>query len=128
MSLEFGGPYCTERPVECTGGGDSVCGCDGKVYPSECDAHLAGVDIGASGDCEPPGGYFACGPRFCAVGDYCETFPFEGATVTSACKPIPARCEGPPATPPCLCAQNDSGCSGECSTDADGNVLVVCTH
>lgn len=44
------------RPIE----SEKVCGCDGKTYPSECDANQAGVSISDIGECP--------GPR---PGDYC---------------------------------------------------------
>ncbi|MBT9559638.1 MAG: hypothetical protein IV100_26650 [Myxococcales bacterium] len=45
---------CTERPTTCgagTAGKAPVCGCEGKSYPSACDAALAGSSVAALGAC-----------------------------------------------------------------------------
>lgn len=43
---------CVPRPTYCTEGGESVCGCDGRTYASECDARLGGVPILYAHECE----------------------------------------------------------------------------
>lgn len=60
---------CTPRPVICDGVYEPVCGCDATTYPSECDAHHAGVDVAHAGACEGP-----------APGDF-------AASVTASCAP-----------------------------------------
>jgi hypothetical protein len=43
---------CQARPTECPDVDDPVCGCNGLTYDSECDAHLAGVNVASDGECE----------------------------------------------------------------------------
>ena len=87
---------CRPRPAECHDARAPVCGCDGKVHASECEAHAAGVDLDANGGCrERVPGWIACGPRFCdARVSYCEIVlsdVFELPT-DYTCKPLPAAC------------------------------------
>ena len=42
---------CENRPTVCDAGGEEACGCDGKIYPNECEADKAGVGIIAFGKC-----------------------------------------------------------------------------
>jgi len=36
--------FCMPRPATCVAGGPGVCGCDGKAYTNDCEAHRAGTD------------------------------------------------------------------------------------
>jgi hypothetical protein len=73
-----------------------VCGCDGSVYGSACDAFARGIDLDANGRCrETIPDWIACGPRFCdARTSYCEIVlsdVFELPT-DYTCKPLPPAC------------------------------------
>jgi hypothetical protein len=46
---------CTPRPDTCTKDCPGVCGCDGKFYCNECEAHRAGTDDVPSGTCSDAG-------------------------------------------------------------------------
>jgi hypothetical protein len=86
-----------------------ACGCDGKLYDSECAANQAGV--GLSMGCALPAGSFACGPFFCDVAtEYCvvRMQPDETSPTGHECRSFPAACG---MSPDCACIQNDvSGC------------------
>lgn len=50
----------------------SVCGCDGRMYDTPCDAYTVGVDLDANGNCPLAAGDFTCGFRQCSLtGEYC---------------------------------------------------------
>lgn len=42
---------CRPRPDNCAPRREPVCGCDGLVYDSPCEANLAGSDVAASNTC-----------------------------------------------------------------------------
>jgi len=50
-ALADGAGTCQVPPIECTSGGEPVCGCDGERYASECEAHQAGTDDSGNSDC-----------------------------------------------------------------------------
>ena len=98
-------------PLACPAPEYQVCGCDGQLYCSECDAQRAGVDVtGQTGNCgaEPKdcGGFagFTCGED-----EYCDYEPSEmcgAADQMGTCKPRPEVCPlGCPAPEyqPCGC-------------------------
>jgi hypothetical protein len=47
-----GSGVCEVRPEACDAIYDPVCGCDGNTYSSECTAHLEGVSVASTGECE----------------------------------------------------------------------------
>ena len=86
---------CRSIPVGCKAYAP-VCGCDGNVYPHECAAHAARVDLDVAGGCRADVPDFVhCGPRFCnARESYCEIYLSDvGDPPTDhACKPLPPAC------------------------------------
>lgn len=123
-------PVCHLRTGDCDNA-LPVCGCDRKVYPSECAAHEAGVDIGGANAGQElcahdltPAGTFACGPFFCAAaGSYCAYGDGDTGDRSTVCKPLPQACGG---TGSCNCMTLSS--QDTCS-EVEGNgvkgVLVV---
>lgn len=66
---------CKPRPAACPLPlvPEPHCGCDNKVYSSECEVYAAGSDLDRFGRCAPPAGSFACGFRQCTIANqYCE--------------------------------------------------------
>jgi hypothetical protein len=62
---------CQARPDGCDGAYAPVCGCNGLVYPNECEANAAGFDASEAAACEAPDDYVRCGYRFCPKADTC---------------------------------------------------------
>ena len=127
---------CRARPGSCSGVAFSpVCGCDGKVHDSECEAHAAGVDLAVMGGCgtRMPD-WLPCGQRLCDVRkDYCATYlsdVFELPT-DYFCRPLPASClPGDGSTrPTCDCFPRDVACRNFCSvapTDGLAGFHLTC--
>jgi hypothetical protein len=74
-----------------------VCGCDGKTYPSSCDAAGMGASVDYEGECAKTGK--TCGGLLgtqCDAGSFCD-FPAEmacgNADGTGTCKEIPQACD-----------------------------------
>lgn len=62
---------CVSRPTDCPEpGGLAVCGCDGRIYSSACEAHRQGIDVRSEGRCPDPMAYeVARADRDCAPHD-----------------------------------------------------------
>jgi hypothetical protein len=109
---------CVPKPTQCDAKEQPVCGCDSQIYANECEAHLAGVDLGMS--CTAPTGFHLCGASLCLLGvEYCE---ISGADEQSACKPLPAGCG---TTPTCACLSG-LPCASQCSDGGGGYVKLTC--
>jgi Mg-chelatase subunit ChlD len=119
---------CVPRPATCPAGAPA-CGCDGKVYASECAANQAGVDVSAQG-CEPPSpAHFACGPYFCRRADeLCRrTIDTRAspATTSFACAPAAGCTTGCGCGVCGACAR--PSCVEGCASDGSGGRTVTCT-
>jgi hypothetical protein len=114
-------PTCKLKPTSCDGPSAPVCGCDGQIYDSDCEAAEAGVDIG--GECTAPQGTFQCGPGFCTTADeFCQIYN-EFASHQTNCVPLPPACAGGPS---CDCI--DQGCmnSPSCNGSPGGGITWTC--
>lgn len=113
---------CETAPVSvCSAIERQVCGCDGVVYPSACQANLAGSDVSKAAACAAPTGTFRCGWIYCRRdSEYCSSV--EGGAVsfpgTFQCLAMPAACGS---SPSCACL---SPSSGLCTQSSDGALTV----
>jgi hypothetical protein len=115
---------CKPKPQGCDDIFLPVCGCDGKVYPNECEAQAAGVDVGEDVDCEPPEGLFQCGFIFCDPGSqFCvvQISDIGGFPDEYQCQPLPDDCE--PIGCDCL---SDPPCGFNCEPAEDGGFKTIC--
>jgi len=115
---------CVSFPggVTCGISAAPVCGCDGKNYPSPCEAARAGVDISSNTSCPEPTGLFRCGWSYCEHNlQYCHAQV--GGAITNpgiyACNALPAACGG---VPSCACV---AASPMICSTNANGDVTAT---
>ena len=103
-------PSCADKPTNCGTVYDPVCGCDGQVYDSECEAHSQGVDTGAE-TCDPqvtPSGLFPCGFRYCdPTTSYCTHVEGDTGDRDFSCVALPNGCD--PTAPSCSCLTLDQG-------------------
>ena len=116
---------CRARPLECHEAYAPVCGCDGKIARSECEAHAAGIDLDVNGRCpERVPGWIACGARLCdAHTSYCEIILSDVVELPTdyTCKPLPPACvpQGDIAQK-CSCFPAGTRCSSFCGNIPTG--------
>ncbi|HVU51885.1 MAG TPA: hypothetical protein VHL80_14410 [Polyangia bacterium] len=120
---------CRPRPLQWPQTHAPVCGCDGKVYENETQAHMEGVDLAVTGGCQQVIVDWApCGPRFCdARTSYCEIYlsdVFEIPT-TYNCRALPQAClPGPDGFPErtCDCFPASTPCKSFCGPLPTGGI------
>ena len=100
-----------------------VCGCDGTVYQTVCEANEARVDITFADQCAAPQGTYACGTDFCArYTTYCHELDYEGSDSGDiSCEPIPSECASAPS---CECLV-DWWSFDECESDGMGGLYAT---
>jgi hypothetical protein len=96
-----------------------ACGCDGKLGSDECAVETSRVALSVDAPCPAPPDTFRCGYLFCPKSKFC--FESRGPKDTVFfCTDWPCpekKCECNP-VPKCA--------NASCTTDGDGNTLVVC--
>lgn len=96
---------CVPRPEPCPEiPSPRVCGCDGMMYPSACEAQRAGVDVSVDGGCPLIDDTFECGYTWCvSETEYCrqDVSDTDEPDVWS-CFPLPDTCGGIPDCDGCL--------------------------
>jgi hypothetical protein len=117
---------CVKRPQGCPEAliAEPVCGCNGQVFGSVCDANTQGFDVDANHNCPVPPGVFACGFRECDLnGTYCEALGSDIGNEPDVftCKGIPP-CPGPT---DCQCLANQP-CGSNCTGDNLKGFTLVC--
>lgn len=115
---------CQQRPEGCGTDERPVCGCDGQLHASLCQAAGSGQDVDFLGECELPNGGFPCGFSFCILGDeYC--LEQGGPMPTFECIALPPVCQ----PPDCSCITTCCGCANaSCCSDFCSNVDEALTY
>ncbi len=120
---------CMRRSAPCEGSLAPVCGCDGKVYASECVAHAGGIDLATLGGCDAPVPDWApCGAHYCdAHTSYCEIYLSDvlEPPTDHFCRPLPKSClpDGGVA-PTCDCFSARTPCRAFCGPLPTGGLTA----
>ena len=120
---------CVVEPAPCPPD-VSVCGCNGKLYGSECSAASDGVDLGDSSQCNAPPGTFGCGPYFCRSDQICKkTIDLAKTVAATSWACIPAGCPTGCGCKECEpCPAGHSKCNEACTTDGSGDRFLTCSE
>ena len=116
--------HCASLPPDCLYPPETwepVCGCNGEVYPIDCQAAISGVDVGPAEGCTS----FPCGADSCEIAtEYCQRQISDvgGEPDTYVCKPLPAACG---AAPTCACLDTEA-CGDQCAGDGPLGLRLTC--
>jgi len=105
--------YCVDIPKDCEGEDPfPVCGCDGKNYPSYCEAAMNGISVFLDGSCgDTPDGMMCMDDSECLGKEqYCEIPP--GMCDMAGGGPMPWG-EEPMGVPIGICVKKAPDCAGE---------------
>ena len=90
-------PECDPSSSVCDGEPSPVCGNDGNLYDTQCDAYRAGLDVGTVCGAElTPAGRFPCGPFYCHAAHFCHLWPTDVPSEEKdrySCEALPDACE-----------------------------------
>jgi hypothetical protein len=119
-----GSGRCAVVASGCVADSSPVCGCDGQVYDSICQANAAGFDVSTRpSDCEAPPNHVACNGLYCSTGQE-ACVHFVAPVDEWSCEPLPDACKSTSAY--CTCFGASSGCS--CALEAGAFTLVCATE
>ncbi len=117
---------CQRKPSGCPHDFAPACGCDGKVYDSECMAHASGVDLAVAGRCDAViPDWAACGRLYCDVHtSYCEIYLSDVVDPPTDyfCRPLPPSCLSDGGSPGCSCFPVGTPCLSFCGPLPTGGV------